>query len=108
MSDLVQIELLGPMSSQDREERFERPLHAALISAGIGEVLGGHDQLHKTTHFLDGTKSVWVGVDVALVSLKSGLPFLVQELKRLGADKHTSILYSERGQMCGQSLNKQP
>ena len=104
MSEYVQVQLIGPMSSLERHDRFEAPLHDALRTAGLGEVAGGDENVAESTHFLTGVKSSWDGIDVRLNDLERGLPFLAKELKRLGADKYTRIIYTHRGNMAGYPL----
>jgi hypothetical protein len=75
-----------------RGEKYEDPLDAQLKSAKLGEVTGGGSALSKER------KVEWVGVDVNLVNLESGIPFLKRKLIELGAPKGSTLEYQAQGQ----------
>lgn len=87
----------------DRGKRYEDPLHAALTEAGLGEVTGGGSQLGAPNP--DGTSRIeWVGVDVELIDLANGLPFLKAALKRLGAPPSTTLEFKVGGRRTSETL----
>jgi len=89
----VFIKILDSVMPIERGEKYEDPLDEALKSAGLGEVTGGGSQLGSPKP--DGSASIaWVGVDVELTDIEHGVPFLVAELKKLGAPKGSTIEYS--------------
>jgi hypothetical protein len=76
----------------ERGAKYEDPLNAALVRAKLGAVTGGGTMMNK-----DKTID-WVGVDVELVDLRTGIPFLLKKLRELGAPPGSAIEYEEKGQ----------
>ncbi|NYZ61442.1 hypothetical protein [Luteimonas deserti] len=80
----------------ERGEKYEDPLDAALVRAGVGGVTGGGSQLGDPGP--DGAPVIaWVGIDVELDDLERGLPLLKSELARLGAPPGTALDYTRNG-----------
>jgi hypothetical protein len=80
----------------ERGDKYEDPLDEALKKAGLGEVTGGGSQLGDPN--ADGSPHIeWVGIDVDLLDLSRGLPFLRGELKRLGAPQGTTLEFNVDG-----------
>lgn len=75
----------------ERGQKYEDPLDAALKEAKLGKVTGGGSSLSKER------KIIWVGVDVDLIDLDRGLPFLKQKLFDLGAPKGSTLEYQVHG-----------
>ncbi|QOT75732.1 hypothetical protein [Cupriavidus basilensis] len=71
----------------ERGKKYEDPLDAALKKAKLGEVTGGGSSLSKER------KIEWVGVDVELIDLGEGLPFLKRKLIELGVPKGSTLEY---------------
>ena len=87
----------------DRGEKYEDPLDSSLKQAGLGEVTGGGSQLSEPDK--EGARHIeWVGIDVDLTDLTSGLPLLKSELKRLGAPAGTTIEYEINGEKTSVTL----
>ena len=86
-----------------RGDKYEDPLDASLQQAGLGEVTGGGSQLGDPNP--DGSAHIdWVGIDVELVDLETGLPFLKQELLRLGAPESTTLEYKVDGKDVSETI----
>ena len=75
----------------ERGSKYEDPLDDALKQAKLGEVTGGGSSLSKDR------KVEWVGVDVDLIDLDRGLPFLKQKLRDLGAPTGSTLAYQWQG-----------
>lgn len=75
-----------------RGEKYEDPLDEALKKAGLGEVTGGGSML-STEKTIE-----WVGVDVELTDLTTGIPFLRKKLTELGAPKGSVLEYEHNGE----------
>jgi hypothetical protein len=87
----------------DRGDKYEDPLDEALKKAGLGEVTGGGSQLGDPNP--DGTPRIeWIGIDVDLIDLPKGLPFLKAELSRLGAPKGTTLEFEIDGKRISETL----
>ena len=87
----------------ERGDKYEDPLDASLKQSGLGEVTGGGSQLGDPNP--DGSAHiVWVGIDVELVSLETGLPFLKQELLKLGAPDATTLEYKVEGKEISETI----
>ena len=75
----------------ERSHKYEDPLDDALKMEKLGEVTGGGSSLSKEN------KIEWVGVDVDLIDLDRGLPFLKRKLIELGAPKGSTLEYQLNG-----------
>jgi hypothetical protein len=69
----------------ERGERFEDPLHDALVEASVGEVTGGGSQLGE------GTTVEYCGIDIAVVDRERGLDVIRRTMRELGAPPGTVI-----------------
>lgn len=76
----------------DRGERFEDPLGEGLEEQGLGEVTGG-----GTMQEADG-EIEYCGIDVDLVDLERGVPFVCELLTRCGAPKGSKLTYELDGE----------
>lgn len=76
----------------DRGSKYEDPLDSALKKANLGEVTGGGSSLSKDR------KIQWVGVDVELINLEKGIPFLKQKLIEFGVPKGSTLEYQVQGE----------
>ena len=85
----------------ERGHKYEDPLDEALKKAKLGEVTGGGSSLSKER------KIEWVGVDVDLVDLDKGLPFLKRKLIELGAPKGSTLKYQLQGKKIEVPVNDQ-
>ena len=77
----------------ERGQKYEDPLDEALKKAKLGEVTGGGSSFSKER------KIEWVGVDVDLVNLDKGLPFLKRKLIELGVPKGSTLEYELQGKL---------
>lgn len=75
----------------ERGERFEDPLYKALERHELGGVSGG-----GTCQSEDG-EVVYCGLDVDLVDLVRGIPFVTRFLTQCGAPKGSALLYEANG-----------
>lgn len=81
---------LGPM---DRGDKYDDPLLAILEARNAGAVTGGGSSLGDERP--DGTRPIeFVGVDVDLTDLASGLPIIREALVQLGAPDGTEVHYT--------------
>jgi hypothetical protein len=89
----VYVKIPAPIMPIERGERFEDPLDAALRKAGLGEVTGGGSSL--TEPDAQGRRGIeYCGIDVDLYDPDKGIPFLRQELVRLGVPPGTVLQYT--------------
>ena len=79
------VRIPGDISVQERGDRFEDPLQAALGLLDIGRVAGGGSQLGE------GKTIEFCGVDVFAKDRDAGLRLLKQELLRLKAPAGTVV-----------------
>jgi len=87
----------------ERGSKYEDPLDESLRQAGLGEVTGGGSQLGNPNP--DGSPHVeWVGIDVELENLETGLPALKRELLRLGAPGTTVLEYRVDGKDVSEAI----
>ena len=75
----------------ERGKKYEDPLDDALKRAKLGEVTGGGSSLTKER------KIEWAGIDVDLIELERGIPFLKRKLVELGAPKGSTLQYQLNG-----------
>ncbi|CAN5658992.1 hypothetical protein BH10PSE18_BH10PSE18_36730 [soil metagenome] len=87
----VFVKIPESVSPVERGRKYEDPLDKVLRVAKLGEVTGGGSQLGP-----DGRVS-WVGVDVELFDVETGIPFVKQALLKLGAPKDTTLTYETAG-----------
>lgn len=76
----------------DRGDRFEDPLDKAIKKAGFGEVTGGGTGQQPTGE-IDHS-----GIDIDVVDIEQGIPFITATLDRLGAPKGSQLEYEHKGQ----------
>jgi hypothetical protein len=74
-----------------RGDKYEDPLDSALKQKHLGEVTGAGTHLAR-----DGSVE-WVGLDVRLTNLESGISFLKEKLRELGAPRGSVITYEQFG-----------
>lgn len=87
----------------DRGKKYEDPLDAALKRENLGEVTGGGNQLSEPD--AEGRRTVeWVGLDVELTELERGLPFLKDQLLRLGVPAGTTLEFERAGSQVVESV----
>jgi hypothetical protein len=68
----------------ERGEKYQGPLDESLRSKDLGQVLGAGTELGEPD--AEGKRFIqWVGLDIGLSDMERGLPFLKNELSRLGA-----------------------
>ena len=72
----------------ERGAKYERPLHAALHTRGLGIVTGSGTQMSR-----DGSKVEWVGIDIDLRDLDGALAFTRDYLRELGAPSGSVLEY---------------
>jgi len=65
----------------DRGERYEDPLHEALIQKGFGETTGGG------TMQLKSGEVEFIDVEILLSNAREGIPFVIEQLEAFGAPK---------------------
>ncbi|KVG55854.1 hypothetical protein WS97_09680 [Burkholderia territorii] len=75
----------------ERGHKYEDPLDEALKTAKLGVVTGGGTSLSKERNI------EWVGIDVSLIDLDRGIPFLKQKLIDLGAPQGSILEYQLQG-----------
>lgn len=89
----------------DRGQKYGNPLDAALKRESLGEVTGGGSQLSEPD--AEDRRTVeWIGLDVELTELDRGLPFLKQELRRLGAPSETMLEFKRAGEHVVESIQE--
>lgn len=85
----VFLKIPDPIMPEERDKKYEKPIKAALVKAGVGTVTGAGTGLKD-----DGAGIEYVGVDVNLTDFKKGVTILKAELRRIGAPKETRLQYS--------------
>lgn len=90
-STFVFVKIIESIMPIERSHKYEDPLDDALKMEKLGEVTGGGSSLSKEN------KIEWVGVDVDLIDLDRGLPFLKRKLIELGAPKGSTLEYQLNG-----------
>ncbi len=90
-STFVFVKINEAIKPIDRGNKYEDPLDNALKKAKLGEVTGGGSSLSKER------KIEWVGVDVELLNIEKGIPFLKKKLVELGAPKGSTLEYQYQG-----------
>lgn len=83
----VSVKINDPVTSSDRETKYEEPLDKALKEAKVGEVTGGGNSVTK------GGKIEWAGVDIEITDIQKGIPLIKDKLLELGAPKGSSLEY---------------
>jgi hypothetical protein len=89
----------------ERGQKYEDPLDAALKREKLGEVTGAGSQLSEPDAAERRTVE-WIGLDVELTDLERGLPFLKNELLRLGAPVETTLEFTRAGTRCTESISE--
>ncbi|MGC3998997.1 MAG: hypothetical protein QM767_16750 [Anaeromyxobacter sp.] len=86
-------EHIGPLA---RGEKYEEPIEAKLLKAGLGEVTGAGSALGDERP--DGTRAVeFCGIDVDVTELDPALALLRELLPALGAPDGTELHYTRGG-----------
>ncbi len=88
----VYIELNARMMPFERGEVFEDPIDAELKRRRLGSVTGGGTKLNP-----EHTEPVKCTVDMELLDLEKGIPFVRAALESLGAPKGSRLSYSIDG-----------
>lgn len=76
----------------DRGERYEEPLEEALSENGFGEVTGG-GTMQSENGEID-----FCGIDIDLLDVANGVPFVCQFLSERGAPKGSKLQYELDGE----------
>jgi hypothetical protein len=76
----------------DRGERYEDPLAEALSKSGYGEVSGGGTMQSQ------GGEIDFCGIDLDLLDVEHGVPFVCDLLTRCGAPKGSKLQYELNGE----------
>lgn len=72
------VRIPGDIQPEERAERFEDPLEAALADAGLGSVTGGGSQLGE------GTSIEYCGIDVVVSDRNLALALIRQVMQNVG------------------------
>ena len=80
---------IGPF---DRGEHYEDPLAEALAETPFGELTGAGSSLFETGEI------EYCGLDIDLLDIASGVPFICDFLARRGAPKGSKLQYEQDGQ----------
>lgn len=93
LGEFVYVKIPENLKPMDRGDKYDDPLLAILETKNAGEVTGGGSSLGDERS--DGTRPIdFVGVDVDLVDLETGLLILREALVQLGAPENTEIHYT--------------
>jgi hypothetical protein len=76
----------------DRGERFEDPLDEALSQNGFGKTTGGG------TAQTEQGEIDYCGIDIDLIDVEKGVPFICDFLTQLGAPRGSNLEYENEGQ----------
>ena len=91
--EFVYVKIPEELQPMDRGDKYDDPLLAILEARNAGEVTGGGSGLGDERP--DGTRPIeFVGVDVDLTDLASGLPIVRDALVQLGAPDGTEVHYT--------------
>jgi len=94
--EFVYVKIPESLMPMDRGDKYDDPLLAILEEKQAGEVTGGGSSLGEKQ--ADGTCPIkFVGVDVDLVELESGLAIVREALLGLDAPPGTEIHYTRDG-----------
>jgi len=92
-AEFVYVKIPEGLKPMDRGDKYDDPLLAILEARNAGIVTGGGSSLGDEGP--DGTRPIeFVGVDVDLTNLASGLPIIREALVQLGAPEGTEIHYT--------------
>ena len=80
--------IIDGVAPMERGAKYENPLHDALQKRSLGIVTGGGSQMSR-----DGSSIEWIGIDIELSDLKSGLIFTCKHLRELGAPPGSVLEY---------------
>ncbi|MEM7165854.1 MAG: hypothetical protein AAF581_10340 [Planctomycetota bacterium] len=88
ISHFVFAKIQDTVSPIERGAKYEDPLSDALQRAGLGEVTGGGTMQNK-----DGSIA-WIGVDIEVKDLTTGIPLVRRKLRELGAPRGSVLEYT--------------
>jgi len=93
LADFVYVKIPESLMPLDRGDKYDDPLLTILESKGVGEVTGGGSSLGDEQP--DGKRLIeFIGLDVDLNDLDTGLPIVREALVQLGAPSGTEIHYT--------------
>ncbi len=96
-TDFVYVKIPEGLMPMDRGDKYDDPLLDILTEKGLGEVTGGGSSLGDERP--DGTRPIeFIGVDVELNDLETGLPVLRDAVVQLGAPSGTELHYTRDGE----------
>ncbi len=87
----VHIRLPDPLSPEARIVKYADPLDEALRREGLGRVVGGGTQLSRERRIVS------VEVDLQLLDLERGVPFVRRALRDLGAPPGSMVEFERFG-----------
>ncbi len=87
----VHIRLPDPLSPEARMVKYAEPLDEALRREGLGRVVGGGTQLSRERRIVS------VEVDLQLLDLERGVPFVRRALRDLGAPRGSMVEFERFG-----------
>ncbi len=80
-----------PLMAEKRLRKYQRPLHQALMLAGLGHVTGG-----GSVQGTDGSIQ-WISLDMELKDLDGALLFACAKLRELGAPARSTVKFKQDG-----------
>ena len=96
-SRFVYVKIPEDIMPLEREDKYEGPLNAILVTKQLGKVTGAGSQLGADR--ADGSRSIeFCGLDIDLLSLPNGLIVLQEQLVAFGTPIGTQIHYTIAGQ----------
>lgn len=87
----VHVRLPDPLSPEARVVKYAEPLDEALRREGLGRVVGGGTQLSRERRIVS------VDVDLQLLDLDRGVPFVRRALRDLGAPRGSMVEFERFG-----------
>lgn len=91
--EFVYVKIPEALMPLDRGDKYEDPLHEILEAKNAGATTGGGSSLGDER--ADGTRPIeFVGIDLDLFDLESGLPVLREALIELAVPADTEIHYT--------------
>jgi hypothetical protein len=87
----VHVRLPDPLSPEARVVKYAEPLDEALRREGLGRVVGGGTQLSRERRIVS------VEVDLQLLDLDRGVPFVRRVLRDLGAPRGSMVEFERFG-----------
>ena len=88
---VVHVRLPDPLSPAARAVKYSEPLDGALRREGIGRVLGGSTELSRDRRIVS------VGMEVEVLDLDRGVPFVRRALRELGAPAGSMVEFERFG-----------